>query len=400
MGKSVDLKVLVIVTAFPRHKKDVISPWLWVLLRELSKKGVEIDVLAASFRGLGDAQIWGLNVMRWRYAPSFLETLSYDVAIPEQLRRNPLYYGIVPLFLAGGFFKSLKLSKTRDYDLIHVNWPVPLSLLALPFKKVPKIFTFHHSGLTLVEKFPLLQKMFRRILRSADAITVNSSFTKQKLLRIFPDLKRVEAIPWPPGWDVENRPIHEPEKGRILFVGRLVEVKGVEYLLQAFVKVKREFPSTKLVIVGDGPLRKDLEKLSRKLGIEKDVTFTGWKTGEELIDEYMRASFVVVPSIVDRKGLTESLGVVAIEAMAFGKPVIASKVGGLPDVVTEDAGVLVTPKNPEALASAILGLLKDPERLVKLSQGAQKRFKERFSKEAIAERYFQLYRDVIAGRLP
>ena len=392
------MKVLVIVTAFPRSERDVISPWLWITLRELSRHGVDIEVLSAAFKGLGDTEMWGLKVRRWRYGPPFLEILSYDVAIPEQLKRNPLYYAVVPLFLSGGFLKALSLAKSQSYDLLHVNWPIPLSLLSLPFGDTPKIMTFHHSGLTLAENFPFLRKIYRGILEGADAVTVNSGFTRRKLLRIFPGLRRVETIPWPPGWETESLPEVEPEEKRILFVGRLVEVKGVEYLLRAHKLLRKKFPDVKLAVVGDGPLRPRLEKLTDELGLRDSVVFTGWKTGEDIVSEYLRASLVVVPSIVDEKGLTESLGVVAIEAMAFGRPVVASDVGGLPDVVTPDAGILVPQKDPEALASAIEKILSDRKLARELSEGARRRFREHFSKEAVAARYHKLYQEVVGEK--
>jgi glycosyltransferase involved in cell wall biosynthesis len=388
------MRVLLVVTAFPRHDNDVISPWLWTLMRELRKMGVEIDVLASSYKGLKDGQMWGLKIYRWRYAPSFLETLSHDMAIPEKMKQNPVSYFLVPPFLIGGYIKASSLFKKNTYDIIHVSWPIPLSILSLPFKRIPKIFTFHHSELILVEKIPLLKPPFSYILKKASIITVNSNFTKNKLLKQFPMLRRVEVIPWPSGWE-QMFPSLKREKNRILFVGRLVEVKGVNFLIRAFKQVREHIPDSKLVIVGDGPEREKLEKLSQELDLADRVEFKGWKTGRDLIEEYGKASVVVVPSITDPSGMTESLGVVAIEALSFGIPLVVSDVGGLKEVVDEDVGFVVPPGEPEKLAHSIEKILLNKELAESMSIAGKKRFFQKFSKEAIAKRFIEIYEELV-----
>ena len=389
------IRVLYIVTAFPRHEGDVITPWLWSLIRELMKRGVEAEVLASSYRGMGDGELWGIRVHRWRYAPARWETLSHDVAIFEKLRSNPLNYLLVPFFLIGGYLAACRLAKVGGYDIVHVSWAIPLSLLAIPFKRTPWVFTFHHSELTIADRFPLVKALFSRILTKAPIITVNSTFTRRELCGRFPELGRVEVVPWPPGWEIPHElPLRE--KNRVLFVGRLVEWKGVDYLLEAFRIVSGNLPDASLVIVGDGPEKQNLVEKARDLGVDDRVAFVGWKLGHELVEEYARASVLVVPSFVDYKGQTESLGVVAIEAMAVGTPVVASKVGGLTDVIADgETGFLVPPKNPEALALAIEDILTDEEMARDMSMKAKERFRRMFSSQSIADRFIQLYEELL-----
>ena len=389
------IRVLYIVTAFPRHEGDVITPWLWTLIRELMKHGVEADVLASSYRGMRGGELWGIRVHRWRYAPARWENLSHDVAIFEKLRSNPLNYLLVPFFLLGGYLKARALARNGWYDLVHVSWAIPFSLLALPFKKIPWLFTFHHSELTIADRFPFVKALFSRILNKVSVITVNSTFTMRELLERFPGLKRVEAIPWPPGWEIPQE-LPPRERNRVLFVGRLVEWKGVDYLLKAFKIVSKNLPDASLVIVGDGPEREHHMEQTRNLGIDDRVAFVGWKVGQELIEEYARASVLMVPSIVDYKGQTESLGVVAIEAMALGTPVVASRVGGLTDVIADgETGFLVPQKDPEALAFSMEKILTDGEMAGEMSRNARKRFEKMFSPQSIAERFIQLYGELL-----
>jgi glycosyltransferase involved in cell wall biosynthesis len=390
-----EIRVLYIVTAFPRHEKDVITPWLWTLIRELMKRGVKAEVLASSYRGMGDGELWGIRVHRWRYAPARWETLSHDVAIFEKLRSSPLNYLLVPFFLIGGYLSACRLARRGGYNLIHVSWAIPFSLLAIPFKKIPWVFTFHHSELTIADRFPFLKTLFSGILKKAPVITVNSTFTRRELLERFPELGRVEVVPWPPGWEIPQE-LPPREKNRVLFVGRLVEWKGVDYLLEGFKIVSGHLSDVELIIVGDGPERKRLVEKAGNLGIEGKVAFLGWKVGHELIEEYARASVLVVPSIVDYKGQTESLGVVAIEAMAMGTPVVASRVGGLTDVVADgETGFLLPQKNPEALALAIENILTNEEVAREMSLKARERFKRMFSSQSIADRFVQLYQELL-----
>ncbi|MGC8895110.1 MAG: glycosyltransferase family 4 protein, partial [candidate division WOR-3 bacterium] len=342
-----------------------------------------------------DGELWGIRVHRWRYAPARWETLSHDVAIFEKLKNNPLNYLLVPFFLLGGYLKAQALARSGEYNLVHVSWAIPFSLLALPFKKIPWLFTFHHSELTIVDRFPFVKTLFFQILKMAPIITVNSTFTRRELLERFPELKRVEVLPWPPGWRIPEK-LPAREKNRVLFVGRLVEWKGVNYLLEAFSIVSRDLPDARLVIVGDGPEKKHLVDQARNLGINAKVAFTGWRVGQELIEEYARASVLVVPSIVDYKGQTESLGVVAIEAMALGTPVVASEVGGLTDVVADsETGFLVPQKDPEALAFSIEKVLSDENLAAEMSRKAKMRFAGFFSPRSIAGKLIQLYQELL-----
>lgn len=389
------VRVLYIVTAFPRHEGDVITPWLWALIRELMRRGVEAEVLASSYKGMPDGELWGIRVHRWRYAPARLETLSHDVAIFEKLRTNPLNYLLVLPFLLGGYLKAWSLARSRKYDIVHVSWAIPFSLLAPPFKDTQRLFTFHHSELTIVDRFPFVKALFSSILNKVMVITVNSAFTRRELIERFPRLRRVEVVPWPPGWDIPEK-LPQRERNRVLFVGRLVGWKGVNYLLEAFRIISENIPDASLIIVGDGPEKESLIKQSMDLGIDGKVAFVGWKVGQELIKEYARASVLAVPSIVDYKGQTESLGVVAIEAMAMGTPVVASKVGGLTDVVADgETGFLVEQKNPKALALSIERILMNEKLALGMSQKAKERFEGMFSSQSIAEKFIQIYRELL-----
>jgi len=174
-------------------------------------------------------------------------------------------------------------------------------------------------------------------------------------------------------------------------VARLTAVKDQESLLRAFVRVRRSRPEARLVIVGDGELRDHLTALSVELGLEESVRFLGFRSDVERV---LRAFdlFVLCSS-------TEGLPISLLEAMAAGRPVVATSVGGIPDLLRNGAaGVLVPPHSPEALADAILKLLSDPSARASYAQAGRREVETRFSLNKMVRRYESLYREAAESR--
>jgi glycosyltransferase involved in cell wall biosynthesis len=144
----------------------------------------------------------------------------------------------------------------------------------------------------------------------------------------------------------------------IVFVGRLEKEKGVEFLLQAMVLLRNTVPKVCLQIAGDGNCRAELESRVESLGICDKVVFLGWLGADRLREVFVNSWVLVVPSIWE-----EGLGMVLVEAGLMGRPVVASKIGGITDVVRHgENGLLVAPRDPEALAVAITSVLQDREK--------------------------------------
>lgn len=169
------------------------------------------------------------------------------------------------------------------------------------------------------------------------------------------------------------------------FVGRFVPNKGGEILLHAAQKVLRVRPETKFVLVGDGPCRKEWELLTDSLGIRNQVRFAGVR--QDMPGVYASLELLVLPS------LCEAMPMCVLEAMAAGKPVIATRVGAVPNlVVPDDTGLLVDPGDIDGLAVALVQILNDPERAHRLGENGRTRAIEHFSADTMAMRYLELYR--------
>jgi glycosyltransferase involved in cell wall biosynthesis len=184
----------------------------------------------------------------------------------------------------------------------------------------------------------------------------------------------------------------------VLFVGRLVERKGVSHLVDA-VSLLRSGVDVRLVIVGDGPERARIESRVREQGLDGRVAVRGRVSEAELQAAYAAADAFVLPAVMDRRGDTEGLGVVLLEAMNHRVPVIASAIGGITDIVEDGvSGLLVPPGDATALAAALERLARVPDLSVSLGDAGYRRLHERFSWEAISRRWVEVYNAAVAHR--
>jgi glycosyltransferase involved in cell wall biosynthesis len=288
--------------------------------------------------------------------------------------------------------------------VIHAHWPFPHAYIALGAAKlfhIPLVLNFHGAELLLIRKKKWVKPLLKFAIGQAQAVFANSSFTAGKIKA----LRNVD-VEWSPygttleTGEISAEPTQAPHpvngKFKILFVGRHIERKGICYLIEAAKYLPRD--QFEIRIVGVGDITDKLKAQAAEVSTTPDaanIIFTGKLSPEELANEYKTANVFTLPAIVDSKGDTEGLGVVLIEAMELGLPVVASNVGGIPDVVVDGvSGILVPEKNPEALASAYKRLAAEPELQKQLLEGARKRIDECFNWSKIVERQIAVYEKI------
>lgn len=401
------VRILYIVTAFPRWPGDVITPWLTETIDQLRGRGVEVEVLAPAYRGMPSGEWCGTPVHRFRYAPAALETLTHDQTTPDRIRERPWLASLLPGYVAAGSAAAARLARTGRFDALHAFWPIPHGLLGMAGRRlsgVPLVSTFFGVELTwLRRQFPFLAPIARQIIRRSDAVTVISSHTAREVRRLVPEA-RVRTIPFgaavssgprddgPPS-AIETIPVARPFN--LLFIGRLVERKGVTFLLRAVATIRDRGGDVRLRVVGDGPLREPLQREARDLGIAEAVAFTGFIPSDDLAGALDDCDVFVLPAIQDRKGDVEGLGVVLIEALMRDRPVIASDSGGISDIVIDgESGLLVPPGDVGALASAIERLRDDHRLRTALTIRGRIHAEERFSWERIVDDLQGLYAEL------
>lgn len=335
----------------------------------MQERGLKVDVFTSSYKGMSHNNVFGIEVFRFRYFLSHFERLTHEEMTMERIKKG-IIYKILPFFyIIFGTLSIIKHCMKNDYDIIHVHWPFPHFIFGYMASKICKaklISTFHSVGLHYIKKSRLnLDPFIKWIISKSNIITVNSTYTCNKLKGYRPH--NVMIIPFGAAVDAKKKVKTKPKKDeiRILFVGRLVERKGVEYLLEALKSLKKEVRmNAKLIIVGKGNQREKLEQKRENLKLNKnDVVFMGRVSENELANQYRSCDIFVLPAIVDSKGDTEGLGVVLLEAMSFKKPVIASRVGGITDIIKDKkTGILVNEKSPEEISKAIEFLIRNPEK--------------------------------------
>lgn len=393
------MKVLAIGSVYPRYQEDSEVPWLRTSIAHLKKSGVEVQLLVPSYKGLKSHEIDGVKVNRFRYAPAKMEYLTGEEGAPNKIARHPLLQLLAIPYVIFGFLKCISICRKWKPDIIHVHWPFPHAFIALGASKlfkIPMAYTFYGAELLLVRKHKWVKPMLHFAIGQASAVFSISAFTSSQINAI-----RKTDIEWSPYGTTlatkEKREGRNTDKFIILFVGRHVERKGIRYLIDA----AQYLPSEKfeIHIVGAGDVTEALKAQVKEMEASgksfAPVVFTGKISSEQLEEEYQNAGAFVLPAIVDSRGDTEGLGVVLIEAICLGVPVVASNVGGISDVVVDgETGILVPEKDPKALAAAFKRLSADPALVETLLKGGRKRIAECFSWDKIVERQIAVYEKV------
>ncbi len=292
--------------------------------------------------------------------------------------------------------------------LIHAHFGV-CGALALPLARslqIPLIVTFHGLDATMTDEYARRESISTRVylkrreeLKQETRLFIAvSEFIKAELVKQgFPSDKiLVHYI----GVDTELFKV-DPRVNRepiVLFVGRLVEKKGCEYLIQAMAKVQSVLPDVELVIIGDGPLRLELEALATK-SLHR-YQFLGFQPSDIVKSWMNRAQLLAAPSVTATQGDSEGLPIVILEAQAMGVPVVSTFHAGIPEAVIHgETGFLAAERDSQALAEYTLQLLKDPEQWENFSLKAQKNMQINFDKSNQNKLLEEIYDAVVKGEL-
>jgi glycosyltransferase involved in cell wall biosynthesis len=386
------MKICVMTSTYALSEQDCNVPFLVQSVRRLKARGHEVYVFAPSYEGCPNQVVHGVPVRRFRYFFRRWENLTHKQGAPNRIR-NPIYLGVAFFYILFGLFQAIRYCRRHRFDIIHVQWPFPHGIwgsAASRLSGAPMVLTFHGAELLLCRKYFFVKYFLKHAIKNAGVVHCNSSFTAGEIGRL--SNKPVEIVPY--GCTVHARPVtkdlDKPVKD-ILFVGRLISRKGVDYLIRAVPRLAEKMP-VRVHIVGHGDKGNLWKALCRELGVEDKVIFHGAVSAEELEQQYANADVFVLPAIVDERGDTEGLGVVLVEALCFQTPVVASAVGGIPDVIIDgQTGMLVPERDPVALAEAVIKLVQDRTLARHLTQGGLAHANEYFDWDRIIDQHVHSY---------
>lgn len=339
---------------------------------ELRKRGHEVKVLSSDMQGAGKFNDFDLRLISSTSIFAPLQYLFYFHAYRTMRKVCKEFQPDVIHFHTVGYFSpSIFFAVGRIPSVMTVHGPEHFTLKLLPwcipvqeYGRIP--FDLRNLSVTGTLHYAYLRYLKRPIyllaLRRVKVFIAPSKYLAKAICDDVPTAKIIQiynGISLPP-------PQPLPSNCRVLYVGRLEEVKGVEYLIRAFADVVRVVPNATLRIVGDGTARAELVRMVSALQLSDRIEFVGWVRTEIVKQEYTDALILVTPSI-----WPENLPTVCIEALAAGRPVVGTDAGGIPELVIDGkTGRIVPTKNSQVISEALISLLSDRSQLDKMSKAA------------------------------
>jgi len=397
-------RILCVTSTLPRWSGDAIPHFVLHLAQDLQDLGWQVDILAPYASGAAHREILqGISIFRFPYFwPSHSQTLCYQSGALINIRENKSNLLKIPFFLVAEYLAIVKKLRQKHYDLIHCHWVIPqgfTGILASMPLKVPQITTIHGSDIhSLNSTFFNQFKAFT--LKHSKAVTVNSSSTRQACTDVYKNHPQLHKIPMGislPVLDqgkiknIRQKFTQNEVSPLIIFAGRLIAEKGVGDLINAINLLSDHLPDIKLLILGSGKKQEYYQGLSKRHALVEKISFVGWLDPEVLPLYLAAADIFVAPSWKEAQGLS------IIEAMAAKTAVIATSVGGIPDIVQhEKTGLLIAEKSPQQIMAAILRLTKDTTLRKKLIRQGYELVNNHYSRKQTAQKFSQLFQEISA----
>ena len=352
------------------------------LAKELVNLGNQIDVITCRMKGQPrEEDVDGFTVYR---------VISWRKGLHDSGFRGAFSYVLY------ANFKFLSLTRKNHYDVIHYFFGLPtafLSLLPGKHRKIPYFVSLRGSDVPNYDRsnsklqlaHQILKPLTKKIWKNADQVMAVTNSLKKTALRTAPDQ---DIIVMPNGVEsIFFKDITRINKNinhlKLISVARLIKRKGIQDILKALEELKD--PTISLLVVGTGNYEKELKKMCKNLSLSNTVTFYGFCPPKELLMLYHKCDVFILPS------LAEAFGNVFAEAMACGLPIIGSNIGGIPDLVDKENGILVEPGNIDEIKNAILKMKVSKEMRIKMAEANRKKILECYAWEKIAKMHLSVY---------
>jgi len=393
------MRILMLTWEYPPRVVGGIAHVVSELSRALVQEGCEIDVITTLEENLPESEVRdGVNIHR--VAPYHGRPLNFFAWV-HQLNLAMLERGV-------------RLCNGKRYDLVHAHdWLVAYAGRGLKHSfQIPLVASVHatefgrNNGLHNDEQ-RYIGEVEWLLTYEAWRVICNSHYMREEIegvfnlppdkISIIPNGIRPEAFQVAAPDPAVRQRFAGPGEKILFFIGRLVREKGVQVLLGALPQIRERFPDVRVIIAGQGPYGEELHRLSVHLGLDRQVTFAGYIDEETRNQLYAQADLAIFPS------LYEPFGLVALEAMAAGTPVVVGDSGGFAETVEHGVnGVRVPAENASALAEQVCTLLGDPELGRRLARRALQDVSDNYSWASIARRYEEIYQQIVfspeAGR--
>lgn len=399
------MKICVLTHTFPKSKKDTTAPFMHALALGLKKAGHEVVVLTPYTKDLIKGG-FPYKIVTYRYIwPDFMHVLGYSQTLKNGSRLKLSTYLLFPFFSFFGTLALINLVRKEKINIISSHWILPngfFAFIASLILKVPYIVSLPGSDVYLAKKNKIFAMFARITADNALAIVADSPRFLAEILSLGVKAKNTEIIPYPVIMEKKKSSLREISKLRerlklkkdnlvILAVGRLVYKKGFDYLIKAMPLIIKKHSNIRLIIIGDGDLREELENLVLKLNLSTHVKFVGNVNRKDLVTYYNLSDIFVAPSVKDKEGNMDDQPVSLIEAMACGKPIVATNFPGIALTVRDGInGYLFAEKNVKDLIACLEKLIESSKLRAEMGKESKKIVLNEITDKKIGERYNNL----------
>lgn len=404
------MKITVLASTYPRFEGDGAAPFVRSICEALTSLRHQVEVVAPFDPAVRSFEMPSPVRVHWfRYAPvKAWHIMGYGRALQGDMHFRLGVFFLLPFFLLIQFFTTLFVAYRQRAEIIHVHWVLPngvVGLIVAALLRRPLVISLHGSDVFVARRYVLLGWVARLIFRRAMVVTACSPELRAGALALGASEDKVHLIPWgvdPERFRPDSAPLDRAALGLekdvpvLVVLGRLVPKKGFDVAVRALAELVTQYPQVQLVIGGEGPERERLSQLAESLGIAAQVHFAGQIRWEQTPGFLALADIFLLPSVYDASGNVDGLPTVLLEALGVGKPVVASRIAGIPLVVTDGVnGVLCEPGDVQDLAQKIRALLTDDAQRAALGRSGRQSVEERYNWLAVAR---QLSTLMAAGR--
>ena len=397
--------VVMITTSYPRFPGDGIGSFIAPIAKGVAALGHEVHLVAPDHPAirLPDEED-GVRFHFYKYSLSAeASSWGYATGLKADTALRSGAWAIAPVGIAAGTLKAREVAAECRATVLHAHWVIPNGVIAAAAARSrPVVVSLHGSDIFVAERSGLARRGARYAFGRAGWVTACSDDLRDRAIAIGADRARIETVPYgvdslrfAPSADVRASTRAELGIGDAPFVftaGRLVSKKGFEYLIDAGAMLS-DVPGLRMGIAGAGDLDGPLKERARPLGDR--VMFLGNRGQDEIARLCAAADVIAVPSVRDDAGNVDGLPNFALEALASATPVVASRAGGLPQVITDHVtGRLIPERDARALADAIRALLQQPADAHRLGAAARAHVSEKFGWAQTAARLEAAYERV------
>lgn len=402
------MKICIVTTMFPKYKGDSYGPFVLEEAKFLVRNGVEVHVVTqhnpeAAYK----EEIEGIHIHRFKWLePKEFRALIHFKGLKDNFR--------LVTYLISLFFNLMWIVKKHDIKVIHAHHTIPVGLVGVIIGKImrtPVVITSHLMDITThgTDEGPLgnikdfesnffYRKLISFSLNSCKKIVAVSADLANRIIQMGIDPEKtivlrnaVDIHRFKPVKNIEMRNKYNIKENEILivFAGHLEPFKGIFELLDAFYEIRKKNQNVKLVVIGGGQSEKEVKEIVSKYNLNGHITFTGKISPDTIQNFYQMADIFTLPSY------TEGLPLVVVEAMACGLPIVASCVGGIPEIVkNNENGFLIPPRNKEKLAQKLDILINNRELREKFGKKSVELIDNEFNIDKRVNKLINIYKDI------